>query len=157
MQREAGRIVELLQDPGRTAVHLVTLAEEMPVTEALEAHAEITGPLRLPLGLAIVNRLHRRTFAPEVLAGLEAAAARSSAAERALLAAVAERAVEESGWAAINAQYLARLRSRLAGVPIVELPFLFVEEFDRAALGRLSEALEAQVAAPPRAAAKRRS
>jgi anion-transporting ArsA/GET3 family ATPase len=48
VQREATRVVDLLQDERTTAVHIVTLAEDMPVTEALEAHAQITGPLGLP-------------------------------------------------------------------------------------------------------------
>src|SRR5438876_1151261 len=36
VQREASKITELLRDRRATAVHLVTLAEEMPVIEALE-------------------------------------------------------------------------------------------------------------------------
>ena len=92
VQREAARVVDLLQDAKTTAVHLVTLAEDMPVTEALEAHAQITGPLGLPAGAVVVNRVHRRRFAAEALAKIDAAAV--SAEERPLLRAVAERAVE---------------------------------------------------------------
>lgn len=156
VQREAARIVGFLRDPRATAVHLVTVAEEMPVSEALEAHAELTGPLGLPLGWVVVNRLHRRRFPPALLEALRAAAAAAPAEERALLAAVADRAQEEEGWAAINAQHLAALRAALAAESFVELPFLFVEEFDRAALARLVELLEAAIA-PARVRARRRS
>jgi anion-transporting ArsA/GET3 family ATPase len=156
VQREAARIVGFLRDPRATAVHLVTLAEEMPVSEALEAHAELTGPLGLPLGWVIVNRLHRRRFSPALLEALRAAAAATPGEERALLAAVADRAQEEEGWAAINAQHLAALRAALPAAPFVELPFLFVEEFDRAALEQLAALLEAAIA-PARARARRRS
>ncbi len=156
VQREAARIVGFLRDPRATAVHLVTLAEEMPVSEALEAHAELTGPLGLPLGWVIVNRLHRRRFSPALLETLRAAAAAAPGEERALLAAVADRAQEEEGWAAINAQHLAALRAALPAEPFVELPFLFVEEFDRAALEQLAALLEAAIA-PARARARRRS
>jgi anion-transporting ArsA/GET3 family ATPase len=156
VQREAARIVDLLQDPRTTAVHLVTLAEEMPVSETLEAHAQLTGPLNLPLGFVIVNRLHQRSFAPAVTDSVKAAAAHAgSAEERALLACMAERAAEESGWTAINRHYLTRLREGLATAPLIELPFLFVEEFDRAALERLSAVLEAGTAAGGRVASPR--
>ena len=156
VQREAARIVGFLRDPRATAVHLVTLAEEMPVSEALEAHAELTGPLGLPLGWVIVNRLHRRRFSPALLEALRAAAVAAPGEERALLAAVADRAQEEEGWAAINAQHLAALRAALPAAPFVELPFLFVEEFDRAALEQLTALLAAAIA-PARAHARRRS
>ncbi|HLK11772.1 MAG TPA: ArsA-related P-loop ATPase [Candidatus Binatia bacterium] len=156
VQREAARIAAFLRDPRATAIHLVTVAEEMPVTEALEAHAELTGPLGLPLGWVVVNRLHRRRFAAALLDALRTAAAQAPAEWGALLAAVADRAREEEGWAAINAQHLAALRAALPVAAVAELPFLFVEEFDRAALARLSDVLEAAIA-PARMRARVRS
>ena len=138
VQREASRIVGVLQDPRVTAVHLVTLAEDMPATEALEAHAQLTGPLGLPMGAVVVNRVHDRRFTPEVIARLRAAAATTAEADRALLASVAERAVEEGAWAEINAQHLARLRDALGGAPLVVLPYLFTEEFGEHELDTLA-------------------
>src|SRR5207244_2169710 len=44
VQREAAKVVELLRDPRTTAVHLVTLAEEMPFAATLETYAERGGP-----------------------------------------------------------------------------------------------------------------
>src|SRR5207249_1164581 len=98
VQREATKITNLLRDPRATAVHLVTLAEEMPVIETLEMRAQLTGALGLPLGHVIVNRLHRRRFDPASVERLHAAARMEPSAERALLHCVAERAAEESGW-----------------------------------------------------------
>lgn len=147
VQREATRVVELLQDARTTAVHLVTLAEDMPVTEALEAHAQITGPLGLPAGAVIVNRVHRGRFAPDAVAALDAAATAAPPGERALLAAVAERAVEETSWADINAQHLERLRVALGAAPI-ELPYLFAEEFGADELATLARLLEQAAALP---------
>jgi anion-transporting ArsA/GET3 family ATPase len=156
VQREAARIVGLLQDPATTAVHLVTLAEEMPVAETLETCAQLRDPLHMPIGWVVVNRLHRRRFAPATVAAIEAAAA-ARPAERALLACVAERATEESGWATINATNLERLRGGIGEAPVVELPFLFVEEFGMDELAQLSALLEAAVGAQPAAAVRRRS
>jgi len=142
VQREATRVMELLRDPGATAVHVVTLAEDMPVTETLETHAEVTGPLALPMGKVIVNRVHRRRFDPGVLAALALAAARAPGAEGALLEAVGGRAVEEEGWATINLRQLARLRDALGPEALLELPVLFTEEFGRAEIEALSAKLE---------------
>jgi len=156
VQREATKITALLRDRRTTAVHVVTLAEEMPVMETLETLAQVR-TLGLPLGYVIVNRLHRRRFSPAALERLRAAVEAAPPAERALLASVAERAAEESGWADINAAHIARLRAGLGEAPLVELPFLFVEEFDRAEVERLSHMLEAGMATRAGAAAARRS
>src|SRR5437016_13341366 len=95
VQREASKITELLRDRRATAVHLVTLAEEMPVIETLEMRAQLTGALGLPLGYVIVNRLHRRRFDPAAVDRLRAAAKTAPGPEQALLRCVVERAAEE--------------------------------------------------------------
>ena len=148
VQREATRVVDLLQDARTTAVHLVTLAEDMPVTEALEAHAQITGPLGLPAGAVIVNRLHAGRFGSDVLAGLDRAAGTTSGDEAALLRAVAERAEEETSWAAINAQHLERLRAALGSETLVQLPYLFTEEFGEIEVATIAGLLKEAAALP---------
>ena len=155
VQREATKITGLLRDRQTTAVHLVTLAEETPVTETLETRTQLVEALGLPLGFVIANRVHRRRFSPAVLERLHATTA-SPAAERALLACVAERATEESGWASINEAHLGRLRAGIGDAPLVELPFLFVEEFDRSCVGQLARLLEAGVEAESHGAARGR-
>src|SRR5213594_541648 len=152
VQREATKITGLLRDRQTTAVHIVTLAEETPVTETLETRTQLVEALGLPLGFVIANRVHRRRFSPAVLERLHAATARP-AEERALLTCVAERATEESGWASINEAHLGRLRAGIGDAPLVELPFLFVEEFDRSYVEQLARQLEAGVAADRHGAA----
>ena len=68
-----------------------------------------------------------------------------------------ERAAEESGWADINAAYLERLRAGLEKAPLVELPFVFVEEFGAAQLDELSRLLEDGIARGDVAARRRRT
>jgi anion-transporting ArsA/GET3 family ATPase len=143
VQREAARVVALLQDAKTTAVHLVTLAEDMPVTEALEAHAQITGPLGLSVGAVIVNRVHGRRFEPTVLATLDRAASGAGGGDAACLRAVHDRAVEETSWSDINAQQLKRLRTALDARSLVELPYLFAEEFGETEIATLALELEA--------------
>lgn len=54
IRNQAESIMRVIRSP-RTAVHLVTLLEEMPVQEALDGLAELRN-LDLPLGAFIVNR-----------------------------------------------------------------------------------------------------
>ena len=143
VQREATKIVDLLRDPERTAVHMVTLAEETPVAETLETRAQLVGTLGMPPGLVVVNRIHRRRFAAAAVARVRTAAGAASGSERVVLEGVADCASEESGWTELQAGHLARLRAGLGGAPIVELPFLFTEEFGHAEVVTLSETLEA--------------
>jgi anion-transporting ArsA/GET3 family ATPase len=138
VQREAARILDLLHDARTTAVHLVTLAEEMPVAETIETRGHLLD-LRLPLGAVVVNRLHRRRFDGATLDRL--AAARVPSDERALLACVADYAREETGWAEINAAQMERLRAGLGEEPVVELPFLFAEEFARPEVEQLARVI----------------
>jgi hypothetical protein len=115
----------------------------MPVAETVEAYGRLTGELRMPVGMLIVNRVHRVQFAAEVVATLRDGAARLPRAEAAMVAEVAARAAEESAWTALNRDHIARLR-RDVPVPMAVLPFVFSEEFGAAEVTELSELLEAQ-------------
>jgi Mrp family chromosome partitioning ATPase len=54
---DARAIIQLLRDPARAALVIVTLAEELPAREASELAAQARGPLAIPLGPLIVNAL----------------------------------------------------------------------------------------------------
>lgn len=152
VQREAGRVLSLLRDARQTAVHLVTLGEDMPVSETLETHAQLTGDLGMPLGRIVVNRVHQRPFEPATVETLRAAAAAASGRDAQLLAAVADRAEIEAGWTAINAEHIARLREAV-GEALVIVPFLFSEEFGLAQLDQVARRLE-EALVPAAAAAR---
>ena len=55
LSRDARAIEELLHDPARAALMVVTLAEELPAREAGELVAAVRDGLRLPLGPLVVN------------------------------------------------------------------------------------------------------
>jgi anion-transporting ArsA/GET3 family ATPase len=136
VRREAKRVLDLLQDPARTAICPVSTAEEMPVNETVEMYRQLHDALGMPLGVLFVNRVHRSPFAVEEI--------RAPAAPPPLVADVLRCAREEAGWAAINARHLERLR---VGVPMptVELPFLFAEEFGLGEVRALLGHAEAQL------------
>jgi anion-transporting ArsA/GET3 family ATPase len=151
VHREAQRLVDLLTDPERTAVNLVTTAEEMPVNETIGMFHALRDDLQMPTGVLVVNRFHDDGLTADDAERLAAAAGRTrDGTERGLLQAVAARAREEIGWSTVNARYRARLAAEI-DMPIIELPFVFAEEFGNAELRILST----QLAAPSAPRARR--
>ncbi len=142
VRREAEKVVELLSDPKRTAIHLVTTAEEMPVNESVVMARRIDEELRMPLGVLFVNRLHTEQFRrADIDSLLEAARSSRTPAIKRTLTDVASRATEESGWTRLNKRYLRQLKQEV-DLPRVELPFVFAEEFGRTQLLSLVDIIE---------------
>ncbi|HYD49219.1 MAG TPA: ArsA-related P-loop ATPase [Terriglobales bacterium] len=140
---ESQRLMDLLSDPERCAVNLVTTAEEMPVNETLEMYERLRGELAMPLGWLFVNRVHHVEWTGADLAEVERVAAETRVkSERDLLQETISRAREEQGWAAINAEYLNRLRGSIA-MPLIEIPYEFAEEFGAAEVQRIAAVMRA--------------
>ncbi len=128
--RQGATIADMLSDPSRTAVVVVTAPEEMPVNETLALTEAVREEIGSPPALVVVNGLLRDRLREEEAARL--AAARDHPAVRAALVAHA-RAREQ------RAQ-LRRLR-RHVGVPTVTLPFHPGEPDLPALTRRLAEAV----------------
>jgi anion-transporting ArsA/GET3 family ATPase len=140
-------VTAVLRSP-MTAVHVVTLLEEMPVQETTDAIAELTS-LGLPVGRIVINSTRppllvgKKVVAADLRRGLEAA---GLPADRATVSALATEA----------RAYLARqvietsLRAELAetGRRRIELPFL-PGGVDRAGLNVLAAALSADEPSAP--------
>jgi anion-transporting ArsA/GET3 family ATPase len=143
-------VVRLVHSP-QTAVHLVTLLEDLPVTETLETVAELEAADLRP-GAVIVNRvrpqwLPDRSVAPAADGRLDAGRLRAGLAVAGVDLApevvdglVAE-TVEHAVRVAAEAAAMNRLRSR-AGL-LLELPNL-VDGVDLGTLYELADALRAQ-------------
>ena len=135
----------------RTAVHLVTLLEEMPVQETLDGVRELH-EAGLPLGAIVINQVRRseldeselamaaaRTLPePELRAGLQAAAIEPTAAT---INALEDEAADHA--ARVELQNAERQRLFDSGQPIMELPLL-PGGIDLAALYALAERLHEQ-------------
>ncbi|AGL21421.1 ArsA-related P-loop ATPase [Actinoplanes sp. N902-109] len=141
IKTQSDGVASLLRSP-MTSVHVVTLLEEMPVQESLDAIAELTA-LHIPVGRVIVNGARPPLLAgakvtkTELKRGLAAAGLPADPATVAGLQAEAKahltrRELEES------------LRTDLAetGYPMVELPLLDTG-VDRDGLNRLAGLLMA--------------
>ena len=66
IKSQADRVMTLLRSP-QTAVHLVTVLEEMPVQETADGISELRAD-HLPVGGIVVNQVRPRDLGPEALA-----------------------------------------------------------------------------------------
>ena len=140
LTRDARTVKALLQDPARTSTILVTLAEEMPVNEALELETKLSALGIVPQQL-IVNQVfpdHVPVGSPiaRVVDTLEA----HSATLTTPLAEVTAHARLSRERRGLNAHYLAELAKR-ARTAIAELPMVFTKELGAAHIKALGAKL----------------
>ncbi len=114
MHRSAGSMQALFSDPTKTALCLVTLAEEMPVVETAEFAAALKAGTKMAFGPLFINAL--MPTIPEV---------------NSLDHLPDELAIYRNYYeltrrrANLNKQYVADIKKRFADFERVELPFLF--------------------------------
>jgi anion-transporting ArsA/GET3 family ATPase len=145
IQAQARDVLELLADPERCSVVLVTIPEETPVNELIETAFALEDRVGVKLGPVVVNEVYPS------LDGLEADPA--AAAEEAGTAlrpgeaeALAAAAAFRRDRAALQAEQLDRLAEGLP-LPQLRLPFLFRADLGAAEVGLLADALRASVVA----------
>jgi anion-transporting ArsA/GET3 family ATPase len=140
---QADDVLEMLADPERCRVMLVTLAEETPVNEVIETAFALEEEIGVALGPVIVNGL---VPVPEELADdfdarLAASTAKISAAE---IANLRDAAAFRLQWAARQNEQVARLSQSL---PLAQLhtPYVFTTEPGPSELETLSNALSIRI------------
>lgn len=151
MHEKAKEMANTFEDAQRSALHIVTLPEAMPVQETLELVAEVRRRRVVPLGAALVNALPeplvpealrtRLKAAKTPLAGGSSPAAgkEPGSAPDALIDVLTRRALREE----LAEGQLARLRSELSPLPLMTLPLLTAESFGRPQVEALADALAA--------------
>jgi len=142
VRREARKVADLLVDPKRTAVCLVTTAEEMPVSETVEMYEQLK-EFKLPLGILFVNRLHRKVVPSAEIERWMSRRKHSRSTEGRLLDEILRCGREEARWGETNDLYLSRLR-RDVPLPMIKIPFLFAEEFGLEQVHTIREEMEGQ-------------
>jgi anion-transporting ArsA/GET3 family ATPase len=147
VRAQAADVVALLTDPARCQVALVTLPEEMPVNEVVEAAYQLEDKVGITLGPIIVNGCY-----PPV-PGLDVPAAEAAElagvtldddSRRALDAAGAFRRTRE----ALQQEQIERLAHELP-LPELRVPFAFTASIGPEELQVLADALGAGIAALP--------
>ena len=144
IRSQAADVVELLSDPARCQVALVTLPEEMPVNEVVEAAYQLEDKVGVALGPVIVNSC----YPPLTGLGTPAEDAVRSAGvmlDDDLVNALEEarrfRVVREE----LQADQIERLARELP-LPQLRVPFLFTDTIGPHQLDQLSDALAEGVA-----------
>jgi Mrp family chromosome partitioning ATPase len=143
IRKQAQDVVDLLSDPKRCQVMLVTLAEETPVSEVIDTAFAIEDRAGVSLGPVVVNGC----FAPLPVA-VSANASSILDDARACDRFVSRREADDLAHAAaflaerhvLQHEQIQRLRERLP-LPQIELPFVFNPDITRPQLDRLADAL----------------
>lgn len=139
IRAQAEDVVELLADPERCQVLLVTLPEETPVNEVVETAYKLEDRVGVSLAPVVVNGLYPPVDGLDVDPGAEAARAgvhlRAGEAD-----ALAGAARFRSSRTALQVEQVERLAKALP-LPQLQLPFLFTTEVGPAEVEALAEAL----------------
>jgi len=139
LTRDARSIKQLLTDPRRTCAIIVTLAEEMPVNEAIELEQKLTAlgivpqhvicnqmyPDHFPAGSPVTKVLDALVADPSLPSPLREVTAHSQLSR---------------DRRSLNTHYLAELRAR-AKAPVTELPIIFTPQLSSAQVRSLGEKL----------------
>ena len=147
LARDARTMSELLSDPVRTALVIVTLPEELPAGETVELAATARGALQIPLGPVIVNAVPPSRLTGEPLStaiDLLRGVADDEGLARTVALAAGQRAQRRTAEAV-----LASL-AKNPGLPLVTLPWVPSTALGPAEIDRLASAL----VAPPAFAAQ---
>lgn len=131
LMRDMRDMQATLVDPQTTAVHVVTLPEEMPVNEAIELDEALRDQLHLPRGRAFLNAFCEKRFDDE---------------ERRLLDETTHEELASAAYAGkvwglrqdLSAHYDERLRNEL-DLPLTRLPFIASSTFGRAQMEALAK------------------
>ena len=151
LTRDARSVQQLLVDPARCALVLVTLAEEMPANESRELATQLGKDVGLSVARLIVNQVYPDRFparSPQssvldaMLASDHGPRVSDSAAHSSdSIAALAAHADLQRSRRRLNEAYLQELSKSIAASQI-ELPYLFVPSIGPAEIQKLSRMLE---------------
>lgn len=138
IQSQATDVLEMLTDPARCQVVLVTLPEETPVNELVETAFSLEDEVGVCLGPVVVNGLY-----PEI-PGLHTDPVDAAAAAQAFLHpgeadALREAAAFRLHRMGLQAEQVTRLAERLP-LPQIRLPFLFTADLGPAEVDELAAA-----------------
>lgn len=145
MFEESERIQTLLKDPEQTAIHLVTLAEEMPVNETLMMREELERRVGVNIGAVIANAIYPPIFSAEEQRWLKeaekSAPVGGAAAGSSMLGGLIDAANFRAQRVEMQQYHLARLK-REVDRPVYQIPFHFSERMTFVGIAEIADALE---------------
>lgn len=144
IRTQAQDVVDLLADPDRCQVVLVTLPEETPVNEVIETAYKLEDQVGIKLGPLVINGVYPPLDgldADPINVARQAGVTLSADQAQSLRDAAAFRSHRQK----LQAEQLRRLDEALP-LPQIRLPFLFTPEVGASELSVLAEAMAEQVA-----------
>lgn len=147
VRSQAAEVVEMLSDPSRCQVILVTLPEETPVNEAVETAYKLEDRVGISLGPVVVNGLYPRLEGLDV-DPLAAAAAAGVTLGDGQAVALREAAAFRGRRQRLQSDQVRRLAEALP-LPQVSLPYLFTTSTGVAQSATLADALVDGIRALP--------
>jgi anion-transporting ArsA/GET3 family ATPase len=127
MHEKTALMAQVVGDPERTAMHVVTLPEDMPVNETIELVGAVKATGDAPPGLLIVNNVVETLFDDAASRALDRAAAAANLQPDAR--ALVQAGLRRRGRERVEVEERARLDAARLGMPIVVLPHLRVVDF----------------------------
>jgi anion-transporting ArsA/GET3 family ATPase len=140
----AGEIDQLIHDTERASVLVVTLPEEMPVTETLEGYQALHGVLGLPVGPIVVNCTQSNHLSRDEAQVIEGMASSAEASGDAESAHALRQAAERSRWAVERTARIEVLRRGVPGVPLIEVPLFAGATAGRTLITQVAAALQSE-------------
>ncbi|MBI5116264.1 ArsA family ATPase [Candidatus Poribacteria bacterium] len=137
VRRQADRLIDLITDPARTALNIVTLPEEMPVNETVEMCRSVEDLLGIPIGCIIINSVFPQVLKKRDTAVFDIMKQRAQAdglqkltrAERKTAAAMFECFEAAMRRRELNEFYISKLK-RMLDYEFIKIPFVFSKSFD---------------------------
>ncbi len=127
---------DLLTDPLRTVLSLITLPHELPATETRELYARLRSEHEVPLGVLFVNQVPEVPIAEEALALLDPLTQRAQAKGDAELLEDLHVTRRMIAWRDGARAQVEMLRESI-GLPLIELPMLSEAHFGIDAVDRV--------------------
>ncbi|MEA2446528.1 MAG: hypothetical protein QOK47_165 [Actinomycetota bacterium] len=157
VRKQSDWLIEMLRDPERTRVHLVTLPEEMPVTETLETASALEGDIGINSGVVFANAVYTELFNEQEEQNLDSMIGKDDPAPLVEQAQKVGLKLDDDDLEAllgygrflearrrIQTDHLTQLRKGV-GQPVVELPFLFSAGLALPDVENLADVIEEQV------------
>ena len=157
LRRQSDWLVEMLRDPKRTRVHLVTLAEEMPVSETVETFNALQSHIGIDAGTVFANAIYSELLTPEEKQELDELKSQKRVDELGIEAKSVGLTLDDEdlealvGYARflgarrdIQSMHLGKLRKAIED-PVVEMPFLFSAGLALPDIETLADSIETAV------------
>jgi anion-transporting ArsA/GET3 family ATPase len=145
IRTQASEVIDLLADPTRCQVMLVTLPEETPVNEVVETAFRLEDRVGVHLAPIVVNGLYPSSSLADPSSAAEAAGVRLTPRELDALKAAADFRQHRRG---LQEEQVRRLAQALP-LPQLHLPFLFTTEIGPAEIDTLAAVLEDEIGRLP--------